>query len=401
VSVATAGLILALIGGGASAAVAIVSARFRQAHGDPADDGVTHRRVEVGLVDAMRALMTGLLLSLVALVIGRPLLHLDLFGMIHIGYLFVVVAAPVAAAAMLASAAVLDRWSRRPPLAPPWRVTRPVMAFLVPMLLLAPLGVYMTHIEPYWLSVDHVGPVTIATERAGGEPIRIGVLTDWQLRHVGDYEISAVDELLAADPDIILLPGDIFQDDDAAFERELPALRAQFNRMQVRGGAFLVDGDSDPVSRLRRLTEGTPVRLLENEIVQVQVADRVITIGGSELDYTTGAAMQVADDLEVLPGTDDIRILVSHRPDAIFNLPAQPRTDLVVAGHTHGGQIALPGFGPLMTLSDVPRHIAGGGLFVTDGKQIYVGRGVGVERNQAPQMRLFVRPNIGILTMSG
>ena len=52
-----------------------------------------------------------------------------------------------------------------------------------------------------------------------------------------------------------------------------------------------------------------------------------------------------------------------------------------------------------MTLTSVPRPIAAGGLHDLDGNAIYVGRGVGLERAQAPQVRFGVRPNIGILTL--
>ena len=83
---------------------------------------------------------------------------------------------------------------------------------------------------------------------------------------------------------------------------------------------------------------------------------------------------------------------MSHRPDTVLELPPDSRVDLTVAGHTHGGQIVLPGFGPLVTLSDVPRSVARGGLHTVDGNRIYVSPGVGLQRGQAPQVRLFSPP---------
>jgi predicted MPP superfamily phosphohydrolase len=70
-----------------------------------------------------------------------------------------------------------------------------------------------------------------------------------------------------------------------------------------------------------------------------------------------------------------------------------------VAGHTHGGQVVVPGFGPLMTMSEVPRDVARGGLHWIDGNPIYVSPGVGMERRQAPQVRLFARPSVGVLEL--
>ena len=54
-----------------------------------------------------------------------------------------------------------------------------------------------------------------------------------------------------------------------------------------------------------------------------------------------------------------------------------------------------------MTLSLVPRHVAAGGLHEIDGNRVYVSRGVGMERMQAPRMRLFCPPEISILTVTG
>ena len=89
-----------------------------------------------------------------------------------------------------------------------------------------------------------------------------------------------------------------------------------------------------------------------------------------------------------------------HKPDAIELLHARP-ADLLVAGHTHGGQVSLPLIGPPLTLSSVPRHIAAGGLGELDGTPIYVSTGVGRERGNAPQLRFGVRPSIGIIDLVG
>ncbi len=100
------------------------------------------------------------------------------------------------------------------------------------------------------------------------------------------------------------------------------------------------------------------------------------------------------------PGSTDIRILLTHAPDAALLLPRDSRVDLVVAGHTHGGQIQLPLVGPLVTFSRVPRDVAGGGLHVLDGTQVYVSRGVGCERGQAPQIRFLCPPEVSLLTLA-
>ncbi len=73
--------------------------------------------------------------------------------------------------------------------------------------------------------------------------------------------------------------------------------------------------------------------------------------------------------------------------------------DLIASGHTHGGQVAIPGFGPLVRSSPVSRAVAAGGLHTVAGNAIYVTTGVGVVRNQAPQVRLGTHPSIGLVTL--
>ena len=94
-----------------------------------------------------------------------------------------------------------------------------------------------------------------------------------------------------------------------------------------------------------------------------------------------------------------VAILLGHRPDTVLALPEGSRVDLTVAGHTHGGQVVLPLLGPLLTFSDVPGAVARGGLHQVDRNPIHVSPGVGLEREQAPQVRFLSRPAVGIVAL--
>jgi predicted MPP superfamily phosphohydrolase len=72
---------------------------------------------------------------------------------------------------------------------------------------------------------------------------------------------------------------------------------------------------------------------------------------------------------------------------------------LLVAGHTHGGQVQIPFFGPPITLSRVPRSVAAGGFHSLDGRAIYVSRGIGNERGWAPRVRFLAPPEVSLLTL--
>jgi predicted MPP superfamily phosphohydrolase len=328
-------------------------------------------------------------------------IRFTVFGSIAITYLALVVGVPLAMTIVLLAGA----WSRRRAATGGARsrvASRPALVVCGAGLLLAPVGYYATHVEPFTLDVERPEPLRLAAEREGEEAFTVGVLTDLQTPRIGEREREVVDELMATSPDVILIPGDIIQNGQDQFEEHLPELRELLGRLRAPGGVYLVGGDADePVERLPAMVEGTGVRYLGNEVVTATVRDRTLTIGGLALDYESAAALAVVEQLESEPGADDVRILLSHRPDPVLALHPDSRIDLQVSGHTHGGQVSLPFVGPLMTLSDVPRHIAAGGLHELGGNAVYVGKGVGLERGNAPQVRFGVRPNIGVLTLEG
>jgi predicted MPP superfamily phosphohydrolase len=229
--------------------------------------------------------------------------------------------------------------------------------------------------------------------------VRVGVLADLQFERLGDHEREAVPRLMAERPDVILLAGDYHQGGAASFARELPGLRHLLGRLRAPGGVFALHGDCEGVDEARRVMVGTGVRLLVNETAEARVRGRRLTIAGLERDYWSGPAARTARALERAPGIGDVRIPLAHRPESVFLLEPRSRVDLVVAGHTHGGQLQLPLYGPPSIASRVPREVGAGGLRTLEGRRIYVSRGVGVERGQAPRLRLGAPPEASILTL--
>lgn len=306
---------------------------------------------------------------------------LDLFGAIHLAYVDLAVLPPLAAVAVL--------WAGG---------TGPARGLAVLGLSSAPLAGYTTFIEPYRLQTETVG-VALDPARAGRRPVRVGVLADIQTNRVTDHERNAVQSLMALQPDVILIPGDLFQGDAAAFERERAALRELLASLHAPGGVYLVEGNVDHRDQLRQAVAGTAVRYLVDEIVQVNLGDRQLTLAG--LRWQDPAAPNpVLQRLEQEPGAEDVRILLVHHPDTVLALPSHPRTDLVIAGHTHGGQVQIPGWGPPITFSSLPRKVAAGGLHNIDERLIYLSRGVGWERGQAPRVRFWCPPEVSLLILN-
>lgn len=306
------------------------------------------------------------------------------FGVLHVLWLDVAIVVPLAGSSYLVASRGRARpWSQAPAAA---------------MLLVAPLAFYAAVVEPGGLVTERA-TVRVAPERDGRAPIRVGVLSDIQFERVGDHEGEAVADLMSQRPDVILLTGDIHQGSRKTLSEELASIRDLLSGLHARGGVFAVQGDVESVGEVRAVTAGTDVRVLENQVVRTTVGDRSLTITGLELAWRSAAARRATTRLEMSGGRGDVRLLVVHRPDAVLRLPRDPRIDLTVAGHTHGGQVQLPHIGPLMTASHVPRRVAGGGLHSLGGRRIYVSRGVGVERGQAPRLRFGARPEVSVVTL--
>jgi predicted MPP superfamily phosphohydrolase len=251
-------------------------------------------------------------------------------------------------------------------------------------------------VEPNMLRVrHHVLEPPSATPEARG--LRILHLTDIQTPTIGEHERHALVAGLAEHPDLIVLTGDYVQNELGrdTEKQAIADLRGLMARIGFAAplGVFATNGDAGPPCR--EVFEGTVVRCLVDESVLVPLP------GGGTLSITGLARTRgrerdpeaLAALLRAAPRADE-RIVISHAPDFVDALP-EP-VDLVLAGHTHGGQVVLPLLGPPRTASRLPRLYAGG-LHDFAGTPLHVSRGVGMERGFAPPLRFLCPPEICVL----
>ena len=311
---------------------------------------------------------------------------LHIFSLVMFWYANVVVVP-----AVLGVAAYWIAWKGNP-----LRLTANARVLGILLFLPPPLCAYATFIEPYQLQLERA-EMKISGMESAQTPIRIAVLADIQTDSIGTHEERAVDMALATDPDMIVLPGDFFQGSDEEFEAVLPSYRALLSRLHAPGGVFACPGNIDRLDRLIRLFEGTSVCFLNNEVVTVKLAGITIAIGGVENRFYHAAGKEM---VQVLSNTEsDVRILLAHLPDAASPRTSADHIDLIISGHTHGGQVVIPGLGPLITATSVPRTVGAGGLHRVGEQWIYVSRGVGFERAGAPPMRFNCPPEVSLITL--
>lgn len=371
---ATSTLSLALALLGAAAVVAAIWWTARE------ESGVRAAVVELALAAGILLLQIGVVVG----VGGGP------FDAMSVLYLDLVVGLPLVALALL----VGGRVGRRCGLPRLGRIASGVAIAVV--VALPAIGLYATHVEPYRVTLDEVA-APLASVRSGRDPIRVGVLTDLQTTAIGGYERHAVELLRAAHPDLVLVGGDLFQGTPRQFEANRRALRDLIVSLDAPGGVYVVQGDTDDGPTLDELFAGTPVTYLWNEVLETQVGDRTIRLAGLGLGEGREGRAALAELATAPEGT--ARLALSHQPDWALEAPPGA-VDLLVAGHTHGGQIQLPWFGPLLTLTDVPRDVAAGGLHDVGRTPVYVSPGVGHEQQGAPQVRFLAPPSVGLVTLS-
>jgi predicted MPP superfamily phosphohydrolase len=247
------------------------------------------------------------------------------------------------------------------------------------------IGLYASFIEPHWLVISHL---TLSNAKID-EPIRVAVIADLQTDQPGAYEERVLNAVKQEGPDLILLAGDYLQ----LIERDrYPAAQRTLHDIFLRAdltaplGIYAVRGNVDPIQSWQGIFEGLPISLFEQS--------SSIDLGTVVL---TGLTLEDSENIFLsIEGQEKFHIVLGHRPD--FSL-GEIDAELMIAGHTHGGQFQIPFIGPLVTLSAVPRAWASGMTMISPGKILLVSRGIGMERGNAPRMRFNCRPELVILDL--
>lgn len=210
---------------------------------------------------------------------------------------------------------------------------------------------------------------------SGAPRLRLLLLSDI---HVGGPDMPPerlrriVGQVNRLKPDIILIAGDLVTDKRLAtrYYSHDEAV-APLAGLRPRLATIAVLGNHDhwrDAPAARRALARAGIHLLENDAVQVGP----VAVGGLDDDFTDRADLPAT--LAALRALDGPRLILSHSPDP-FADPA-PDVFLMLAGHTHCGQVAPPLIGPLSTMSDYGRRYACG-VVRENGRTLVVTAGLG------------------------
>lgn len=223
-------------------------------------------------------------------------------------------------------------------------------------------------------------------------PLRIVQLSD---SHASAVDMPAqrlarvVAQINALQPDMILLTGDYLSGDPAAWSRaETRAALAPFAALQAPLGVFAVPGNHDDPRKTRAGLAGGPVRLLVGERVDVGPLQLV---GADDIARGSPAVEAMRRAIRTAPPGKALLVVV-HSPIMVTWL--NPRPVLMIAGHTHGGQIKLPIVGAFRLDPFAGAHQRG--VFLEGPHRLLVSSGLGTT---GLPIRIGVPPEIVELTL--
>lgn len=236
----------------------------------------------------------------------------------------------------------------------------------------------------------HVAELELASPHlhARHDGLKLAHLTD--LHFAGDRVPRRLEQAVelanAATPDLTLLTGDYV----CFSAKKLEAMTRVLGALRGRVFATLGNHDhwTDPEA-IQRALEDAGIRVLRNAHVTVQVRGAPVHVVGLD-DHVTGNA----DPHRAFAAVPEhgTRVVLSHDPNGADLLRGR-RAALVLSGHTHGGQIRVPGLTAALARRAGLRYLVG--LYDVAGTPLYVNKGVG---NSLP-LRLGARRELALLTL--
>jgi predicted MPP superfamily phosphohydrolase len=256
----------------------------------------------------------------------------------------------------------------------------------------------------------------VAVLEPDAEPLRVLHLSDLHMMPDQQRKQQWVAALAGTDPDLVIVTGDNMAHPDA-----IPAVLRAFQPFLDLPGAFVfgsndyrgpvwknplgyllpereyVQGVELPAEDLRATFTGSGWADLNNARTVIKAGGRSVELAGVDDPHVE------RDDYAAVAGPAsggaDLHIGVTHTPAShVLDAMATDGFDLLLAGHTHGGQVCVPGYGALTTNCDLPRSMARG-LHRWPGSDTWLHVSGGLGTHPTAPVRFACRPEATLLTL--
>jgi len=223
--------------------------------------------------------------------------------------------------------------------------------------------------------------------------IKIAVFSDL---HIGAMNKNGmlkkvVKKIGESDADLVMIPGDFAHNiSKKQINKYFDALR------NIKAPIYAVLGNHDygmtgnNVSKeLTEKFKELGINLINNKISEIKIKNNIITIVGLDDCYTKNADYNLITSIK----KKNLYLVLAHNPDAIYEFP-DSRPDLLISGHTHGGQVRIPFIYKKMIPSD---HGFNKGFYDINNVKVFVTSGVG---NCTIPFRFLVPPELNIIEIN-
>ena len=251
--------------------------------------------------------------------------------------------------------------------------------------------------EPFQLEVSRL---TIASPwlPTGFDGMKIVQLSDLHIHHISRAYCTAIDVIRRERPDLVVITGDLVDHPE-----QTSVCLAFLSDLWAAAGVpmVVVPGNWDhrafPTKQSiaawhKRIQAETGTRVLANQNVVLHWHGDYMWLVGTDDPYFGHADLDAS--FRGVPDTA-FALVLTHAPEAFEELAQRPAVRLVLAGHTHGGQVRLPFIGALRVPSRYGTRFARG-LFKLGDTFFYVNAGMGM--SHLP-IRFLCRPELTVLTL--
>jgi predicted MPP superfamily phosphohydrolase len=306
-----------------------------------------------------------------------------------------------------------------------------VFPFLFGLLFLG-FGIDVLYVEPYRLVVEHYEIKTSKIKK----PLKIVFVTDIQTDRVSQHERRTLKKIQEQNADLIILGGDYLQYyPGTPYADELPEkFRQLFLEIPLKAplGVYAIHGNIGPTNE--ELFKDTGIEpITSSTLFEHWGADQ--DLGPIDLEFlglgdSRGFSELRGGPEEALPQTGNFVVMAGHYPNYAINgydsgptenfkglgfMNAKKAPDLMLAGHTHGGQFVIPGFGavagkvviPVLGsvrlpggdhhVVQMPHEMMSGFFTFPNGGHLLISRGTGMDRGWAPRIRFLCPPEISVI----
>lgn len=255
------------------------------------------------------------------------------------------------------------------------------------------LMLYAFWIEPHRIHITR--QKFFSPNRLPSPPLRVLHISDLHLERMTRREQMLNEYIRRLNPDIILFSGDFLSLSYREDEQAIQQVRQLLEGWQAPLGVYAVSGSPavDLPHIFPRILEGLPIQRLENQSILLETQGGLLRLIGLTCTHNpTTDAPKIEQLLQQPSPPGCFTILLYHSPDLAPALQNAP-IDLMLSGHTHGGQVRLPLIGALFTASLYGRKLQSG-RYELNKLTLYISRGIGLEGAGAPRVRFLCPPEI-------